>query len=112
MTVEEFNSKYSLYANIKLTEWISEECMTEQEKTDHETYKTTGGYLRSRTFQEACLLWWSEAQEEEKNKFLTLPWFDSEIFKEITWIDTNETIEELTLEEICKRLGKTVKIVK
>jgi hypothetical protein len=73
MTVEEFNAKYSLWANLKLTEWISEDYMTEKEKTDYETYKTTGGYLRSRTFYEACLLWWSEADESEKNKYLTLP---------------------------------------
>lgn len=73
MTVEDFNNKYSLYANIKLTEWISTEYMTEQEKVNYPTFVTTGGYLRSRTFQEACLLWWSEASEEEKNKFLTLP---------------------------------------
>ena len=61
MTVEEFNSKYPLHANIKLTEWITTEHMTEQEKKDNPTYETTGGYLRSRTFHEACLLWWSES---------------------------------------------------
>ena len=112
ITVEEFNNKYSLYADLKLTEWISEEDMTDKEKEKYGTYKTTGWYLRYRTFQEACLLWWSEITEEEKNKFLTLPWFDAEIFKEVTGIDTNQTTEELTIEEVCKLLGKTIKIVK
>jgi hypothetical protein len=73
MTVEEFYNDYSLYANIKLTEWISDKDMTEKEKEEFPKYNTTGGYLRCRTFHEACILWWSEASEEEKNKFLTLP---------------------------------------
>ena len=42
MTVEEFYNKYSLYANIKLTEWISTEHMTEKEKADYPTFETTG----------------------------------------------------------------------
>jgi hypothetical protein len=29
-----------------------------------------------------------------------------------TEIDVNETIEEITMEELCKRLGKQVKIIK
>lgn len=95
ITVEQFYMNNSLYADIQLTEWISEEYMTENEKIENETYKTTGWYLRRRTFHEACKLWWGEAEEEEKNKFLNLPWFDSDIFKEITGIDTNEAIEEL-----------------
>ena len=73
ITVEEFYQNNSLYADIKLTEWVYERDMTDKEKTENETYKTTGGYLCTRTFHEACRLWWSEAQEEEKNKFLNLP---------------------------------------
>ena len=73
MTVEGFYNKYSLYADVKLTEWISEEYMTEKEKEDNQAYKTTGGYLRIRKFSDACQLWWSEANDREKNKFLTLP---------------------------------------
>ena len=73
MTVEEFYAQYSIYACIRLTDWIFEEDMTEEEKETNATYKTTGGYLRKQTFHEACKLWWSEADEEEKNKFLTLP---------------------------------------
>ena len=73
MTVEEFYKKYSLCADIKLTEWISEEHMTDKEKEEFPTYKTTGGYLRSRTYHEACRLWWEEASEAEKNRFLMLP---------------------------------------
>jgi PPE-repeat protein len=30
-----------------LTEWIREDAMTDQEKIENETYKTTGGYLKS-----------------------------------------------------------------
>ena len=41
MTAEEFYRDYNLYANIKLTEWIMERDMTDKEKEDNPTYKTT-----------------------------------------------------------------------
>jgi hypothetical protein len=34
------------------------------------------------------------------------------MFKRITGIDTAEQVEEMTMEEVCKALGKTVKIKK
>ena len=98
ITVEEFNSIYSLYASLELTEWIYESAMTEKEKLDNESYKTTGWFLRERSFEDACKLWWNKADDGEKNRFLTLPWFDASIFEEITGIKVNEEIEEMTME--------------
>ena len=112
MTAEEFYRDYSIYAEIKLTEWITESDMTDLEKESNPTYKTTGWYLKERTFEEACNLRWSEADKEEKQKFLDLPWFDSSIFKEITGIDTEGKTEEMTLEDLCKELWRNIKIIK
>ena len=112
MTAEEFYRDYSIYAEIKLTEWITESDMTDLEKESNPTYKTTEWYLKERTFEEACNLRWSEADKEEKQKFLDLPWFDSSIFKEITGIDTEGKTEEMTLEDLCKELWRNIKIIK
>jgi hypothetical protein len=99
------------YLNVKLTEWILPEKMTEQEKTSNPSWETCEGYLKERSFEEACKLAWKEANEETKQKFLNLPNFDAEIFKEITGIDVGkeeETIEILgkkfTVSEIKKAL--------
>ena len=43
-----------------------------------------------------------------------LPNWNPKIFKQISWIDIEEEIieEELTLEQVCQQLGKTIKIIK
>ena len=111
MTVSEFCSKYNLYMNIPLARWVYKEDMSETEKTEVDGWETMGGYLKTLDFKEACRVWWAE-NEGDHERFLTLPGFDAEIFEEITGIDVEEQVEEMTLEEVCKRLGKTVKIVK
>ena len=73
--------------NLKVTEWIPKEKMTDEQKTYYPFYKTTGGFLLKRSYKEAWALAWSELDQEEKEEFLSLPNFDSEIFKNITGID-------------------------
>ena len=74
--------------NFELTVWIYEENMTKEEKKENPTYKTTGGYLKKFTFEEACKNMWNCLTEEEKNIVMTkLPNFDKDIFKEITGIE-------------------------
>jgi hypothetical protein len=75
-----------MYANIHLTEWILPENMSEEEKKENPEWETSEGYLKQRTFHQACQLWWNESENEEKNKFLNLPNFDVDLFKEITGI--------------------------
>lgn len=70
-----------------------------------------GGYLKTLDFKEACQIWWNENPDRHQD-FLKLPHFNAAIFKEITGIDVEEKVEEMTVEQICKALGKTVKIVK
>ena len=46
-----------------------------------------------------------ELGDKEKQVFLDLPYFNSEIFKDITGIDVNEdSIQEMTLKEVCEKL--------
>jgi hypothetical protein len=85
--------------------------MTDEEKRENPNWETCEGYLKERTFEEACNLAWEEANEKTKNRFLTLPNFDADIFKEITGINVKkqeETIEiegdKITISEIKQAL--------
>jgi len=50
---------------------------------------------------------------KEKQEFLDLPNFCPIIFKDITWIDVADySIQEMTLESVCKELGRNIKIIK
>jgi len=73
-----------------LTEWVYESDMTDQEKIDHPTFPTTGGYLKSCEYKEAFQKSWDEADEEDRAKLFELPNFDAEVFKEISGIDVTE----------------------
>jgi len=96
MTVSEFYDKYDIYADIPLNRWVDKESMTEEEKKTVTGWETMGGYLKTLEFKEACQIWWEENPTEHE-RFLSLPEFNSEIFKEITGIDTNkpETMIEI-----------------
>ena len=95
---------------ITLTKWTDYKELEESEQTT--TTEGLGGLLKTFSYENAWLNFWNEATREQKNCILELPEFDADIFKEITGIDVEEQVEELTLAEVCKRLGKTVKIVK
>ncbi len=89
MTAEEFYDKYSLYADIPLSRWVDKEKMNEEEKKTVKGWETMGGYLKTLEYKEACQVWWNENTDEHE-RFLSLPGFDSEIFKEITGIDVEK----------------------
>ena len=72
---------------LNLTEWINESDMTDTEKKENENFKTTGGYLKTIDYKEAWIKFWSKTPKSNKDKFLNLPNFDSEIFKDITGIE-------------------------
>ena len=85
------SDSYCILSNVKLTKWIDELNMTEEEKEKHPQYKTTRGYLKKYTYKEAWKNIWKELTEEEKDIIMTeLPNFDKDIFKEITGIDVDE----------------------
>jgi len=74
----------------RLTEWVYETDMTEQEKEDNPTYETTGGYLKRYNYKEAFQKSYNEASDEDKALLLELPNFDAEVFKEISGIDVTD----------------------
>ena len=96
-----------------LTEWIEEINMTDQEKEDNPTYKTTGGYLKVYDYREAFQKSYNNATREEQLKIKNAPNFDADKFYQISGIhideETEVTItiegEEYTLTQIKKALA-------
>jgi hypothetical protein len=86
MKPSEFLAKYNIYADIPLNRWIVKDKMTKEEKKEVKGWKQAGGYLKTLDFKEACQVWWKENPEGHQ-RFLDLPNFNAEIFKEITGID-------------------------
>jgi hypothetical protein len=102
----------NVFANIELTKWILSENMTDEEKKENPNWETREGYLREYSFQEACKNWWAEADQDTKNRFLSLPNFDPSIFKKITGIDVNQpTKKSVTLELTDEQLEKIKEIL-
>lgn len=66
--------------------WIYSENMTEEEKTAHPEYETTGGYLKTVDFKTACRMMWDNLNIDEKQSVKDLPNFDADVFEEITGI--------------------------
>ena len=64
--------------------------MTDKEKTEHPEHECMGGYLKTIDFKEACAIMWNKLTEEEKQTVTEIPYFNAEIFKEITGIDVTE----------------------
>ena len=70
--------------------WIYETNMTDEEKENNPTYKTTGGYLKTIPFKEACILMWNNLDEEDKQSVKDIPNFNAEIFFKITGINVTK----------------------
>ena len=67
----------------QLTEWVS---YTDAEKQADPVKELTEGYLKTRSFEEACQLWWEHLSEKDKKIVRSMPNFDADIFEEITGI--------------------------
>ena len=66
--------------------WIYSQNMSEEEKKAHPEHETTGGYLKSIPFKDACKLMWDKLTAEEKQAVREIPNFDADIFERITGI--------------------------
>ena len=64
--------------------------MTDEEKAAHPEAETTGGYLKERTTADNARKWWAGLSADDRNVILSLPNFDSAIFKEITGVDVSK----------------------
>ena len=87
---------YDLLRNIdsQKTKWVYAENMTDREKSDYPSYKTTGGYLKKRDISKDYQKWWDRLSGDEKQCIKELPNFDAKKFEMITGISTEE-IEKL-----------------
>ena len=73
-----------------VVKWICSSDMTDEEKAEHPTHETTGGYLKVLDESECGQTWWDGLRECEKNIIFSLPNFDSDIFFQCTGIDVNK----------------------
>lgn len=114
ITEEEYNTqiKYIRAKNFKLpvAKWVEYKDLEKSEQTT--TAKQLGGLLKTLSYKDAWKEMWAELKQEDKDFFKTLLNFDADIFEQITGIKIEEDVEEMTLSEVCKKLGKTIKIIK
>ena len=73
--------------------WVYEKNMTDEEKSAHPTYKTTGGYLKILDKSGDKQLWWDDLPNEEKEIIKSIPNFDAEIFFQCTGIKVEELLK-------------------
>ena len=73
-----------------VVEWVYEEDMTDEEKTAHPTYETTGGYLKVLDESECGQLWWGSLSDRRKEIIKAIPNFDAEIFFQCTGVRVDE----------------------
>ena len=83
--VEYLNNIYDLL-NIDLTLWVSEYEMTEEEKNNNVSYKTTGGYLKVFDYKTAWLNKSKIWSKDDIKKIKKTKNFNSKVFEEITGI--------------------------
>ena len=76
--------------NFENSWWIYSENMTDEEKAAHPEHKTTGGYLKTVGFKEACKIMWDNLDDDDRAAVMALPNFDAEVFEEITGINVKE----------------------
>ena len=73
-----------------LTRWTQESEMSDEEKKNNPTHKTTGGYLKVYDYKEAFQAAFDKASDEEIEQLKALPNFDADVFKEISGIDIRD----------------------
>ena len=69
-----------------VVEWIYSEDMTDEEKAEHPTHETTGGYLKVLDGSECAQVWWNDLTDYDKNIIKSIPNFDADIFEQCTGI--------------------------
>ena len=111
LTWDEIDHPY--FGEFYLNKWIPESEMTTEEKKTEAEFHVRGRYLKTYEWEEAWANYWRDSDEEERQKVLNLPNFDSAIFKEITGIDVESKGENINIEgkdysidEIKKALGR------
>ena len=70
--------------------WVGEYCMSNKEKKETPSYKTTGGYLKTIKPKHSPQKWWDGLHNVKKDIVMSLPNFDADIFKKITGIEVRK----------------------
>lgn len=84
-------AKYIMsYCPHKFVKWTSECYMSDKEKTENPSYKTTGGYLKVEEPKYSPQEWWNNLPKMKKDIVMGLPNFDADIFKKITGIEVRK----------------------
>ena len=73
-----------------VVEWIYSEDITDEEKAEHPTHETTGGYLKVLDESDCGQLWWGSLSDRQKDIIKALPNFDPEIFEKCTGIKVDD----------------------
>ena len=73
-----------------VVEWIYSKDMTDEEKAEHPTHETTGGYLKVLDESDCGQLWWNGLAKKNKDIIRALPNFDRKIFYQCTGIKIEE----------------------
>ena len=71
-----------------VVEWICSEDMTDKEKAENPTHKTTGGYLKVLNESESAQIWWDSLTGNQKDIIRNIPNYNQKIFEQITGIKT------------------------
>jgi len=69
-----------------VVEWICESSMTDTEKEENVSYKTTGGYLKVLDESDCALIWWNDLKDKEKDIIRTIPNYNEKKFFKILGI--------------------------
>ena len=77
-----------------VVEWIYSEDMTDEEKAEHPTHETTGGYLKVLDESECSQIWWNGLSEYHRDVIRSLPNFDATIFEQCTGIKVGKEESE------------------
>ena len=91
MTYREWMDSYARYLLNQIpknvVEWVYEDDMTDEEKVENPTYKTTCGYLKILDESECAQIWWDGLEDEDKKIIQSIPNFDPDIFRQCTGIE-------------------------
>ncbi len=88
LTMSDWNNSEwrNILCNFQLTQWVCDDNMTDQEKTDHPKFHVRGGYLKTFEYKEAFKNLWDTLTDEQKLKLQEMPNFDKDKFEEITGV--------------------------
>ena len=113
ITPEEFDREsIPEWCNFDLTSFVSIEDMTEKEKEENPSFIDIWGYLKTHEYKEAFKKSYQSYTRKEQLKIKNVIHFDAEIFYQISGIRIDDYVEEMTFDQVCRELWRTIKIIK